>query len=74
MNGLNPSDRPIDNTNFVAAAKMIEYSNIQPLLVETVVKQEFERNRLKFAYPATIGDAKIHRDAYKFGYNPSRRG
>jgi hypothetical protein len=29
---------------------------------------------MTYAYPATIGNAHVHRDAYKFGYNPSRRG
>lgn len=74
MYGVNPAEQAINNSNFVAAAKVIEYSNIQPSLVEAVVKQELERNRLKYAYPASIGNAKIHRDAYKFGYNPSKRG
>ncbi len=38
MDVLNPADRAINNANFVAAAKMIEFSNIQPSLVEGIVK------------------------------------
>jgi hypothetical protein len=53
---------------------MIEYNNIQPALMVGLMKQEAERNRLKYAYPATIGTAKFHRDAYKFGYSSSRGG
>jgi hypothetical protein len=38
MNAVNPVDQAINSANFVQAAKMIEYSNIQPALVENVVK------------------------------------
>ncbi len=74
MSVVNSADRAMGNANFIAAAKMIEFNNIQPSLVEYVVKQELDRNSLKYDYPAKIGNAQIHRDAYKFGYNPSRRG
>jgi hypothetical protein len=33
MDALNSADQAIDSANFVRAAKMIEYSNIQPALV-----------------------------------------
>lgn len=62
------------NADFVKAAKLIETGSIQPNLVENIVKQEIEKNRLKYAYPAVIGNAEIHRDAYKFGFNKAVRG
>lgn len=71
---INPADRAINNANFVAAAKMIETNNIQPGLIEDVMKRELDRSRLMYAYPALIGDAITHRDASKFGYNSSGRG
>lgn len=33
MSVVNPADRAMGNANFVAAAKMIEFNNIQPALV-----------------------------------------
>ena len=62
------------NKNFISAAKMVETGNLQPQLVENVVKQEIEKNKSKYQYPAKVAAAQKHRDANKFGFNESHQG
>ena len=37
---MNQAGRAINDANFVAAAKMIEYNNIEPAFIEGIMKQE----------------------------------
>lgn len=67
MANLDPSSA-LRGNNFIAMSKQIQFGNLQPSLVEDIVKQEILKNKLTYSYPATIGSAIIHRDAYKFGY------
>lgn len=57
MSFVNSAGRAMENGNFAAAAKMIEFNNIKPSLLDNVVKQQLERNSLKYAYPAKVGNA-----------------
>ena len=67
MEGLN-------SKNFVAMSKLIEQNKIAPNLVEASMKQEIERNRTAFAFPANVGAAMLHRQAVAFGYRRNLKG
>lgn len=62
------------NKNFFLAAKSLETATIQPSLVEETIRQELQKNALKYSYPANVGNAKLHQNASKFGYSPAVQG
>lgn len=64
----------MNSQNFIQASKMIEVGNLQTKIVESIIQTEIEKNKLKYKYPASIGLAKVHSKASKFGFNPSTRG
>lgn len=67
-------DKKFSGKNFLAAAKMVEHGSIKADLVEKVVQQEIEKNKFKYQYPASVAAAEVHRDAFKYGFNPYKKG
>ena len=66
--------KAITNQNFIQASKMIEVGTLQTKVVESIIQNEIEKNKLKYKYPASIGLAEVHSKASKFGFNPSTGG
>lgn len=64
----------LNTKNFEQLSKIIENNQIQVSLVEDNMKREIERNRLAYAYPASLKMAEIHRTATKFGYRKDLKG
>jgi hypothetical protein len=65
---------PLNSQNFNKMSKIIESNKIEVTCLEETMKKEIERDRETYAYPASIGKARLHRHASKFGFRRDLKG